>query len=89
MVEGAALEKRCAGNGTEGSNPSLSAMKNEPAFVGLFFMLNDSTLGQLREQMHTEGSVKRKHAQKLALSMLERKRTKSAVWEAPPQKHPV
>ena len=25
MVEGAALEKQCAGNGTEGSNPSLSA----------------------------------------------------------------
>ena len=26
MVEGAALEKQCAGNGTEGSNPSLSAI---------------------------------------------------------------
>ena len=26
MVEGAALEKQCAGNRTEGSNPSLSAM---------------------------------------------------------------
>ena len=25
MVEGAALEKRCAGNGTKGSNPFLSA----------------------------------------------------------------
>jgi hypothetical protein len=25
VVEGAALEKQCAGNGTEGSNPSLSA----------------------------------------------------------------
>jgi hypothetical protein len=27
VVEGAALEKRCAGNGTEGSNPSLSAIR--------------------------------------------------------------
>ncbi len=29
MVEGAALEKQCASNGTEGSNPSLSAKENE------------------------------------------------------------
>jgi hypothetical protein len=27
VVEGAALEKQCAGNRTEGSNPSLSARK--------------------------------------------------------------
>ena len=30
VVEGAALEKQCAGNGTEGSNPSLSAKENDP-----------------------------------------------------------
>jgi len=29
VVEGAALEKRCAGNRTEGSNPSLSAITND------------------------------------------------------------
>ena len=28
VVEGAALEKQCAGNCTEGSNPSLSANEN-------------------------------------------------------------
>src|SRR6185312_8163635 len=31
VVEGAALEKQCAGNGTEGSNPSLSATPNQCA----------------------------------------------------------
>ncbi len=29
MVEGTGLENRRASNGTEGSNPSLSAMKND------------------------------------------------------------
>jgi D-3-phosphoglycerate dehydrogenase / 2-oxoglutarate reductase len=38
VVEGAALEKQCAGNGTEGSNPSLSArgetqMKSDTTFI--------------------------------------------------------
>ncbi len=32
MVEGAALEKQCAGNCTEGSNPSLSAKRKQPTF---------------------------------------------------------
>jgi hypothetical protein len=35
VVEGAALEKRCAGNGTEGSNPSLSAMRLPSVTIGL------------------------------------------------------
>ena len=35
MVELDALEKRCAGNGTEGSNPSLSA-KLRTAFLAVF-----------------------------------------------------
>ena len=34
MVEGAALEKQCAGNRTEGSNPSLSAKNNETPLRG-------------------------------------------------------
>ena len=41
MVEGAALEKRCAGNGTEGSNPSLSAKRAKtirPALSRPFFI---------------------------------------------------
>jgi translation initiation factor 1 (eIF-1/SUI1) len=29
VVEGAALEKRCAGNGTVGSNPTLSAKQGD------------------------------------------------------------
>jgi hypothetical protein len=33
VVEGAALEKRCAGNRTEGSNPSLSAKQKRPSHM--------------------------------------------------------
>jgi hypothetical protein len=37
VVEGAALEKQCAGNGTQGSNPCLSA-RMLPCFAGVVFI---------------------------------------------------
>ena len=37
MVEGNGLENRRASNGTEGSNPSLSAKKNN-AHMGVIFL---------------------------------------------------
>ena len=40
MVEGARLESVCAGNRTEGSNPSLSAIISKPRLVrGLLIMM--------------------------------------------------
>ena len=39
VVEGNGLENRRAGNGTEGSNPSLSAKKKKPILVMDFFFL--------------------------------------------------
>ncbi len=37
MVEGNGLENRRAGNGTEGSNPSLSAIKTELCSIGFCY----------------------------------------------------
>jgi hypothetical protein len=41
----------------------------------------------LQENTLVVGSVERKHAQKLALSMIERKRAKPAVPLGPPENH--
>ena len=61
MVEGAALEKRCAGNGTEGSNPSLSARRRASLpSAGSFF--------SLKKKEHP-GSVEQGHAQMFTSSM--------------------
>ena len=38
MVERAALEMRCTGNCTGGSNPSLSATKSSSLTTALFFV---------------------------------------------------
>ena len=38
VVEGARLESVCASNGTAGSNPVLSAKKNDQTFVWSFFL---------------------------------------------------
>ena len=38
MVEGAALEKQCAGNGTVGSNPTLSARSEAVTRVAVLLL---------------------------------------------------
>jgi hypothetical protein len=83
LVYGAALERRFTRKGIQGSNPCPSAIIKWPAFVGLFIMmwLQDLDPGFCAAK---EGSVKRSHAQKLASSMVERKRTKSAIPVPPP-----
>lgn len=58
MVEGAALEKQCAGNRTEGSNPSSSARRGS---------LKQSLGVSLLEEIGFDPGFDHKvHAQKLA-----------------------
>ncbi len=70
MVEGNGLENRRAGNGTVGSNPTLSASnENDPMRV-IFIAVS---------KVRTQSFAERKLSQKLVLRKLKRKRTKSAI----------
>jgi hypothetical protein len=63
VVEGAALEKRCAGNGTEGSNPSLSAksvniLYMSAGIISLLFSVGAGTWVYTKFQRTTGNNTK-------------------------------
>ncbi len=63
MVEGTCLENRRAGNGTEGSNPSLSARR------GALRLLSGRFSSCEAKRIRSSGSVKRSGKARSALSL--------------------
>ncbi len=63
MVEGTGLENRRASNGTEGSNPSLSARKSVELFPDAK-KLENSTKDPLRVFLFTQGLANKAPTQK-------------------------
>ena len=62
MVEWGTLLRCCARKGTEGSNPSLSANKNDPNCFGSFLLVDrkgrDSKAGGDVHEVHRRGQAR-------------------------------
>lgn len=62
MVEGARLESVCRGNSTEGSNPSLSAIKFKAGYGFLFSRPDYSSAGSYAIGTHEPRQVRKEAA---------------------------
>lgn len=65
MVEGARLESVCTGNGTEGSNPSLSAINftnRRPVYGFLFSRPGYSSAGSYAMRTHEPRQIRKEAA---------------------------